>query len=153
LKAESIAERAAMARVKVPDSIASRSSPTGEEIPLWKFSQLDIIEKDSLKKRALELKTILSSHNFGDAHKKFCEACRTHGEKQKTILWILHGQALLLSSLGHSVSAYDFGFPLPADYEQEQAVEVFSGQLPSIKMTKETIHSHWPKAGPTMHDP
>ena len=45
----------------------------------------------------------------------------------------------------------DFG--LPPSEDVFATTQAFEGQLPSIKMTKETILSHWPKPGPSMHDP
>ena len=137
-----------MAAREVPRSIGSAKSPTGQEIELWKYDQLAQLPKQNLQTRSLDLKSIIQANYAGH-----CGKLRSHGPADSTILWILEAQALLLSAYGYSVSAHDFGYPLPEN-GIEQASASFEGKLPSIKMTKETILQRSPKPGPGfVHDP
>ena len=113
---------------------------------MWKYDQLSQLPKKNLQTRALDLKSVIQANYAAHSGK-----LRSHGPNEQTILWILEAQALLLSGYGYSVSAHDFGYPLP---EMEQASQSFEGKLPSIKMTKETILQRSPKPGPGfVHDP
>ena len=63
---------------------------------------------------------------------------------------IISTQVLLLRIFapGSSYTVQDYGFPEPEDPADQK---VFTGNLPSIKMTKETIMKNSPKPGSTMH--
>jgi hypothetical protein len=147
---EAYASGASPTQSKVPTSLGSRISPTGQELDLWTFAQLSQLPKQNLQTRALNLKAVLENVTWVPAD--FCKACRTKGETSDTIFWILQGQALLLQGLGHTVDATSFGWPAE---NGEAPREVFSGDLPSIKKTKETIMNDkkaYPKPGASMHD-
>ena len=103
----------------------------------------------SLKQRALNLKAILQ--NLDGASPTLVAECVTNGEPNNIICWIMRAQCTLLLLLaGKQTEIGDYGWPAP---EQADApVQVFEGNLPSIKMPKETIMRKMPKAGPNMHD-
>ena len=132
-----------------PTSIGSNVSPTGEEIVLWTFAQLEQVPRRSLQKRALDLKTVLQPLKHVPAG--FCDSCRTN-MPEATMLWILQGQCHLLAGFGKpGVTPQDYGYPAEDDASEKQ---IFSGELPSIKKTKESIlASGVLKPGPNMHDP
>ena len=133
-----------------PTSIGSHVSPTGEEITLWTFAQLEQVPRRSLQARALDLKKILQPLSGIPAG--FCNECRTNMPEQ-TMLWILQGQCHLLATFGKGATPEDFGYPAP-DETASSPKQIFNGELPSIKKTKESIlASGILKAGPNMHDP
>ena len=85
----------------------------------------------------------------------FCSRCRVSGEKDLTIKWILEAQCLLINRLGYAYEIRQFGWPSEAAGD-DNPPQTFDQQLPSIKMTKETILHKMAttmKPGPHMHDP
>ncbi len=82
----------------------------------------------------------------------FCNKCRPNGETKLTIKWILEAQCLLLNRLGYAYAIRDFGW-LSEPESDENPPQVFEGQLPSIKKTKESVLATTMKPGPNMHDP
>ena len=133
---------------KPPTSLSNHASPTHEEIPLWTHGQLHQLPKQSLQTRARDLK--LTLEKIPNIPPEFIKSCRTCGEAESVILWILQGQCLLMQGVGKPYTIQDFGAAQPAE---EVPQTVFTGALPSIKKTKETIEaSGLLKAGPNMHD-
>ena len=138
---------------KPPTSLGSRLSPTGQEITLWTYEQLEQVPKQNLQTRALDLKSILKKVDW--VPEDFRESLRARGEPATTILWILQGQALLLAGMGYSYTSESFGFPSSAAADEEAGPrQVFTGNLPSIKMTKETVLKKTDNyaGSPTMHE-
>ena len=93
-------------------------------------------------------------------HDSRTDSLRVNGDRMKTIRWILQVQADLMNVKMESsartkapsrpLTVHDFGFPA----EETTETAIHEGQLPSIKMTKETIQQRSPmKPGATMHDP
>jgi len=135
---------------KPPACIGSAHSPTGQEFPLWTYEQLEQLPKPNLKTRAQNLIGVLSRDN-----EAFCSRCRVNGEKDFTIKWILEAQCLLINRLGYAYEIRQFGWPSEAAGD-DNPPQTFDQQLPSIKMTKETILHKMAttmKPGPHMHDP
>ena len=67
---------------------------------------------------------------------------------------ILNAQCTLLKICCPSANpftAYDYGLPKQKEDPTVQ-VQVFEGNLPSIKMSHRTIMANSPKKGPSMHD-
>ena len=163
----------------VPMSVPSGNMPNGQEFPLYVFDQLDIVDKPTLMKRAKALKAILKDPQFSSlVQKEFVDSLREHGDLALCIQWcaallplpraprplethffsffsrrlrrMLEAQCILLSVSGvkPTYTPQDFG----AAAKTSESTEVFTGNLPSIKMSKETILARSPKKGPTMHD-
>ena len=119
---------------------------------MWTFAQLEQLPSQNLQTRARDLKDVLSKQ--AAVPEDFIKACRPNGESKATIQWILQGQCHLLAGLGHTHSPADFGFPAPEPGGIGAEAQIFAGELPSIKKTKESIlASGILKAGPNMHDP
>lgn len=163
---------------KPPACIGSAHSPTGQEFPLWTYEQLEQLPKPNLKTRACELDVsnrllfalihlactdpqiiCMRSQNLigvlSRDNEAFCSRCRVCGEKDLTIKWILEAQCLLINRLGYAYEIRQFGWPSEAAGD-DNPPQIFDQQLPSIKMTRETILHKMAttmKPGPNMHDP
>ena len=105
---------------------------------MWTFAQLEQLPSQNLQTRARDLKDILLSKQ-AVVPEDFIKACRPNGESKATIQWILQGQCHLLAGLGHTHSPADFGFPAPEPGGIGAEAQIFAGELPSIKKTKESI--------------
>ena len=119
------------------------------------LAKLEYLAKDFVTLRFGARETMSGFSGRKMVPKEFRESLRARGEPATTILWILQGQALLLAGMGYSYTSESFGFPVSAEAEAEAGPrQVFAGQLPSIKMTKETVLKNTSNyaGSPTMHE-
>ena len=113
-------------------------------VRFWTYKQLQQTGNENLKTRARNLQDAIKKVDFIPA--EFAGRLRTNGESRTVIRWILEAQAALLQG---QFSIADFGFPVD---EEDKDVQVFAGDLPSIKRTKKSILATSPKKGPRMHE-
>lgn len=99
------------------------------------------------KQNLLDLK---NKHGV-EVNQRVVDDCRPNAEETVVNKWIIDAQCELLRCLvaGKSYSPGDFGYPVDKDAREAQ---VFEGNMPSIKRSKETIMAHSPKKGANMHD-
>jgi len=136
---------------KPPDSIGSRQSPTGKELLLSQYEQLDQCSKTALISKARDLDGVLNAI-ASDKSKTLSKQFRAHAEKVAVIQWMLDAQVLVLSHVENTIeprfTVFDFGFP---PLVQEERL-VYPGNLPSIKGRYEVKAPSSPEQRATMHD-
>ena len=148
-----------MASFKPPTTLSSEVSPTGYEVPIWTFDQLDQCDFKVLQQRALDLKSLVAKCTWVDPAiaKTFRDTLRIHSEAILIIKWCLEVQSIIFQG---KFTILDMGFP-PSEYarlEQEKTPLVYNGQRPSIKKPKEAIFANtgpvgqMEQKGPDVHD-
>ncbi len=90
---------------KLPASIGSKASPTGQELPLYTYDQLQLVTNSNLKARARDLKDVLKK--VGDAvPKEVSDSLRTNAEPDVVIGWCVQLESSRLSPAHPSIHAH-----------------------------------------------
>ena len=138
---------------QLPTFLPSASSPTGQELPIYTYNQLQMVELKTLQQRALDLKSAIAKCEWvaPATIAQYRDTLRVHAEAIVTIKWCLDVQILILKN---KYTLNDFGLPqVEAEHFTELASQrVFEGKFPTIKKTKESIMSESPTKGPINHD-
>ena len=136
-----------------PTFLPSTHSPTGYELNIYTFAQLDMADKNQLQQRALDLKSALAKCDWVSpaVKQQYRDSLRVHAESMLTIKWCLDVQIAILKN---KFSLADFGLPKA---EMDRLAEIaspqrFEGNFPTIKKTKESILAESPRSGPVVHD-